>query len=122
MFSPPGAMTRAGWPTAKAVPGSGVGVNVGVASGAGVAVAFPLVFSAAANKPGLAQAHSVAAISALAYSGFLMGPPILGWFAQATSLRVMFGVIAGLCALVIFIADAVNGAGVVTEEVSVNPD
>ena len=91
-------------------------------AGAGVAVAFPLVFSAAANKPGLAQAHSVAAISALAYSGFLMGPPILGWFAEATSLRVMFGVIAGLCALVIFIADAVKGAGVVTEEIPVNPD
>jgi MFS family permease len=110
---------------AIAAAGMAFGVGVGQAipvligftlSGLGVAVAFPLVFSAAANRRDLPRGQSVAAISTLAYTGFLAGPPVLGWFAQLTSLRTMFGVIALLCALVVVIAGAVDGAGEIMEE------
>jgi MFS family permease len=90
-------------------------------AGAGVAVAFPLVFSAAANRPNISSGQSVAAISTLAYTGFLAGPPVLGWFAELTSLRAMFGVIVLLCALVIFIAGAVEGAGEFNHETADTP-
>ncbi|MCC6704792.1 MAG: MFS transporter [Thermomicrobiales bacterium] len=87
-------------------------------AGGGVAVAFPLVFSAAANRRDLPRGQSVAAISSLAYTGFLAGPPILGWFAEATSLRTMFGVIVLLCVLAAVMAGAAKGAGEIIVETS----
>jgi len=87
-----------------------------MAAGLGLAVGFPLVMSAAANRDDLPRGQSVAAISTLAYSGFLAGPPMLGWFAEATSLRAMFLVVMLLCLLVVFFAQAATGAGVVEEE------
>ena len=65
---------------------------------------------------GLPAGPRLAAISTLAYSGFLAGPPILGWFAEATSLRVMFLVVVLLCLNVVIFARAASGAGVVEEE------
>jgi MFS family permease len=102
--------------------GIGIGLHAAVPAligfmlaGAGVAVAFPLVFSAAANRRDLPRGQSVAGISTLAYTGFLAGPPILGWFAEATSLRAMFGLIVVLLTLVIVFAGAVKGAGEISE-------
>lgn len=85
-------------------------------AGFGLAAGFPLVMSAAANRKDLPRGQSVAAISTLAYSGFLAGPPILGWFAEATSLRTMFLVVMLLCLIVVVFAQAATGAGVVEEE------
>jgi hypothetical protein len=41
----------------------------------------------------------LAAVSTIGYLGFLMGPPLIGFVAQATSLRISFSIIAlmGMC-------------------------
>jgi fucose permease len=85
-------------------------------AGLGLAVGFPLVMSAAGNRKDLPRGQSVAGISTLAYSGFLAGPPMLGWFAEATSLRAMFVIVTLLCFVVVIFAQAAEGAGAIEDE------
>ena len=65
--------------------------------GLGLANIFPLVVSAAsrAPSPGLA----IATVSTGGYAGVLIGPPAIGFIADATSLPVAFGLVVALCAL-----------------------
>ncbi len=67
--------------------------------GAGISVTAPLLFRAAGRvrtNPGSA----IATMTTLTYSGFVLGPPIVGGTAQAISLRASFLVLAGLAAAV----------------------
>jgi fucose permease len=66
--------------------------------GLGLACAVPVVFSAAAALPGLHPARGIAAVSAAAWPAFLLGPPIIGGLAHATSLTLALYVLPLLCA------------------------
>jgi MFS family permease len=68
--------------------------------GFGMATVAPLVFGAAARRARHGAGHGIAAMATVGYSGFLVGPPLLGWLAQASSLRAALSVLA-LLALVI---------------------
>ncbi|CAN5568897.1 MFS transporter [soil metagenome] len=81
-----------------------------MAAGIGLAVAFPLAMSAAGNYPGLPSGRSVASVATVGYIGFLAGAPILGWFSELTSLRVMMFAVAALCFMVAIFADATKAA------------
>jgi hypothetical protein len=50
----------------------------------------------------------VAGVATLGYAGFLAGPPLLGWLAEPTSLRVVMAVIVCLAALTAVLAPAVR--------------
>ncbi|PSR54675.1 MFS transporter [Adhaeribacter arboris] len=67
--------------------------------GAGVSSVIPLVYSAAGKSKVLSPGVALAAVSTIGFLGFLMGPPLIGLVAGATSLRVSFFIIAimGLC-------------------------
>ncbi|MCB0083283.1 MAG: MFS transporter, partial [Caldilineaceae bacterium] len=56
--------------------------------GAGVSCIFPLILSAAARTPGVVPGTAIAAMATAGYSGFLVGPPLIGLAAEATSLRL----------------------------------
>jgi len=56
--------------------------------GAGLASIIPNVFSAAGRTPGVHAGSAVAAVSAFGWAGFILGPPVIGELASATSLRV----------------------------------
>ena len=66
---------------------SGVTAAVGLGVAAvGVSVYWPLLLAFASrgnSRPGLV----VGGLSACGYVGFLAGPPLVGWIAQATDLR-----------------------------------
>ena len=53
--------------------------------GLGISIGFPLAMSAAGETPGRG-ASAIATVATIAYSGFLVGPPLLGTVAHATSL------------------------------------
>lgn len=55
-------------------------------SGLGVAIVYPLAMSAAARRPGIA-ADNVAAMSLLAFTAFLVAPPIIGFVSDLAGLR-----------------------------------
>jgi predicted MFS family arabinose efflux permease len=66
--------------------------------GLGFANVVPVLFSAAAQVPGVTPAHGIAAVSAVGYLGMMAGPPLIGVIAEARSLG------AGLSVLLPFAA------------------
>ncbi|MEU6646947.1 MFS transporter [Saccharomonospora sp. NPDC046836] len=75
-----------------------------VLAGAGLAACFPLTLGLAAEagkRPdNTGGEREVAFVTAIAYTGFLAGPPVIGGIAQLTSLSVSF-VVAGVVAAVV---------------------
>ena len=51
---------------------------------------------------------AVAGVATLGYAGFLAGPPLLGWLAEPTSLRVVMAVVVCLAAVTAILAPAVR--------------
>lgn len=80
------------------------------AVGLGVSSVFPLVFSAAGRTPGLSPSAGLAAVATIGYFGFLAGPPVIGFVAEATSLRVDLALVLVLTMLIAANAHAVQRA------------
>ena len=77
--------------------------------GLGLATVVPTVFRAAgrrASSPGA----GIAAVSTVGYSAFLVGPPAIGFLAEAIGLRAALGVVVVLCALIAALAGATRVA------------
>ncbi len=68
--------------------------------GVAMATVAPLVFGAAARRSHHGGGHGIAAMATIGYTGFLIGPPLVGWLAEASSLRVALGVLALLSILI----------------------
>ena len=79
-----------------------------VMMGVGYALVIPLAFSRAANDPVVRPGRAIAAVATLGYGGILMGPPILGFVAHATSVRFAFVVIALLALMISALAGALR--------------
>lgn len=62
--------------------------------GVGVSSVVPLVLAIAGKSKTLAPGIAIAAVSTVGFLGFLIGPPLIGFIAQATSLRWSFTLIA----------------------------
>lgn len=54
--------------------------------GVGFANVVPILFIAATKVPGVAPAPAIAAVSSIGYLGMVVGPPLVGGIAQASSL------------------------------------
>ena len=67
--------------------------------GFGTSAVVPLVYSAAGRSKHMSAGMALASVSTIGFLGFLLGPPVIGLVAGATSLRVSFAliVIMGLC-------------------------
>jgi MFS family permease len=77
-------------------------------AGAGFSIVFPAALSAAGRTEGIATGPALAAVSTAAYTGFLVGPPFIGFLAEATDLgHALFLVVALSIAVVVF-ANAVK--------------
>ncbi|HTB24520.1 MAG TPA: MFS transporter [Puia sp.] len=63
-------------------------------TGFGVSCVVPFVFSLAGKIPMSNPGAALASISSLGYLGFLLVPPMIGYVAQASSLRISFAIIA----------------------------
>ncbi|MEL7362219.1 MAG: MFS transporter [Bacteroidota bacterium] len=64
--------------------------------GLGFAGVVPSLFRAAGRVPGLAGGVGIAAVTSVGYMGFMLGPPLLGFVAEATSLRGSFSILVVL--------------------------
>jgi fucose permease len=65
--------------------------------GVGLAAAVPILYTAATRIPGLGRADGIAAVSSIGYSGFMLGPPLIGAIARATTLSLALGVVVVAC-------------------------
>jgi MFS family permease len=70
--------------------------------GIGFSVVFPLALSIAGRVSTQAAGMAIATVATCGYVGFLLGPPVIGFIADALSLRVSLGLVAllSLCAVV----------------------
>jgi MFS family permease len=64
--------------------------------GIGVSSVVPLVYSVAGKSTVFSPGVALAAVSTIGYLGFLAGPPMIGFIAEAANLRVSFALIAVL--------------------------
>lgn len=75
--------------------------------GLGLANVVPILFSAAGRTRGVAPGMGLAAVATAGYGGFLLGPPLIGFVSQATSLAIGLGLVA-LCTALIAILGRVD--------------
>ncbi len=61
--------------------------------GLGLATIFPVVMSAAARIPNLTPGVAITMVATAGYSGFLAGPPLIGFVAQAFNLPLALGIV-----------------------------
>ena len=80
------------------------------AVGIGFAAIVPNVFGAAGRIPGVPPGAGIAAVTTMGFTGFLIGPPLIGWLAEWTSLRIALFVLVGLSATGSLLAGAVRAA------------
>ena len=59
--------------------------------GVGLATIVPILYNAATRVPGVSRAAAIASVSSIGYLGFMIGPPLIGVVARATSLSVAMG-------------------------------
>jgi MFS family permease len=76
--------------------------------GAGLACSFPLILSAAARTPGVSANTAIAAMATVGYTGFLIGPPLIGTVAEAVTLRGALGLLGVVGVLVVVFGWAVE--------------
>ncbi len=72
--------------------------------GLGLANIVPVLFAAAGRTPGAAPGAGIAAVASVGYFGFLVGPPLIGFVAQLTSLAGGLGLVVVLLALIALLA------------------
>ncbi|HEV2094095.1 MAG TPA: MFS transporter [Rubrobacter sp.] len=107
-----GAVAATGLGAALAV-GDPVFALVGFAcAGAGFSVVFPLALSAAGETEDVAPGPALAAVSTAAYTGFLVGPPTIGFVAELAGLGTALYLVVGLSTAVFLLGGTVRpGSG-----------
>jgi MFS family permease len=76
-------------------------------AGAGFSIVFPLALSAAGRTAG-PTGPALAAVTTAAYTGFLVGPPFIGFMAELTGLGYALYLVVALSTAVVILAGAVN--------------
>ncbi|MFV8321799.1 MFS transporter [Flavobacterium sp. LS2R12] len=61
--------------------------------GLGVSTIVPTVYSVAGKTPNVSPSVALTTVSSVSFLGFLMGPPIIGYIAELSSLRFSFAFI-----------------------------
>jgi len=85
-----------------AAPNAPVGLAGFALAGIGISLTAPIVFGIAGRRPDAGSA--VATVTTIGYLGLLVGPPLVGGIAQATSLRISFLTLAVIAAAVAWAA------------------
>jgi endoglycosylceramidase len=99
-----GTMMAAGELVVVVAPSPLVGALGFLIVAAGAANVAPVLTTAAANTPGVAQSIGVAALTTCMTLGLVIGPPVIGFIAEARGLGTAFGVLAGLGVMVAVLA------------------
>jgi MFS family permease len=89
----------AGIVVAAAAPTVAVAVAGFALAGIGLSALFPLMVRAASERGGASPGPAIAAVSTAGYGGLVTGPPLVGFLAEATSLRLALGAVLGLLCL-----------------------
>lgn len=64
--------------------------------GLGLSNIVPVAFSLAGNLKGVPAGIGISMVTTIGYTGFMFGPPIIGWIADYSSLRIALGLLLAL--------------------------
>ena len=78
--------------------------------GLGLATIVPIAYSQAGNVPGLAPGVGIGMVTTIGYAGFLFGPPIIGFIADLSNLRMAFVFILALFAVMLFLSFRISNS------------
>ena len=105
-----GCIAAAGIIVALVAPWAVLAIIGFAAVGLGLANLVPVLFGAAGRIPGQSPGAAIAALATIGYAGFLVGPPVIGFVADATSLTLALGLIFLACAAIAVAANIVEPA------------
>jgi MFS family permease len=71
--------------------------------GLGLSVMFPIMVSIAAQQSPNNKGAAIASVATMGYTGFLMGPPLIGFISHYTSLTWGLGAVALLALMIAFL-------------------
>jgi MFS family permease len=91
-----GALAAAGFLAAALVPSAAGAIAGFVIVGIGAANIVPILFTGAGRVPGVAPGIGLATVTTIGYAGLLVGPALIGFVADATSLQFAFVVVAAM--------------------------
>jgi hypothetical protein len=103
-------LAAAGTAVALLIPSPEVAIAAFIVAGLGLGNIAPVLFAGGGRLEPDAPGRGIAAVTTLGYTGFLAGPPLIGFAAQVTSLNtaLFLTVIAAL--IIAFYARSVNAA------------
>lgn len=87
------------------IPGSTLGFLL---VGFGVSSVIPIVYGLAGKSTSMSAGAALASVSTISFIGFLIGPPVIGFIAQLSSLRISFTTIALLGFATAFLATKIQ--------------
>ena len=93
---------------AVALPGVAVSSIGFLLVGAGVSTVVPTCYSLAGKSRRMSSGMAIATVSTIGFFGFLMGPPLIGYIAHASSLRWSLATMACIGMLVTILAPRVK--------------
>jgi hypothetical protein len=69
--------------------------------GVGLAGSVPILFRAAGSLPGLPPGHGIASLTTVGYAAFVVGPPVVGFAADAIGLAAALWIVVALLVMVV---------------------
>lgn len=114
----PAALVRSG----GALSAVGLGISLAVAhplaalagfaaAGLGFSIVFPAALSAAGRTGEMPSGQAIAAVSSAGYFGFLVGPPLIGFFAEFAGLGGALYLVVALSAAIALLSRTVERKG-----------
>lgn len=103
-------MAAAGTAVALVVPSPAVALGAFVFAGLGIGNVAPILFAGGGRLEPDAPGRGIAAVTTLGYSGFLAGPPLIGFAAQLTSLPMALGLTVVAALIIAAFARMVDAA------------
>jgi MFS family permease len=104
------ALTAAGTATALLVPSVPLSLAAFTLAGLGIGNVAPVLFAGGGRLEPDAPGRGIAAVTAMGYSGFLAGPPVIGIAADFSSLQMALFVTVAAALIIAFYARMVKAA------------
>ena len=76
--------------------------------GFGISSSVPICYSIAGKLGTIKASIAITIVSSISFFGFLVGPPVIGWLAEATGLRIAISIAACLGMMIAFVAAKVE--------------
>ncbi len=80
------------------------------ATGAGFSVIIPIVYGSGGRIEGVSPGAGIATITGIAYIGFIVGPPAIGFASQAFTLRYALLIVVGCCVMAALLSRSIRPA------------